>query len=474
MTLPISRDAATPLRRALRATEYFTLAFGSMIGVGWVIVMDDWLARGGPGGAMLGFLAGGLAVIPVAYVYGRLTERLPDAGSEIAYTEAVFAPGVSFAVGWMMVLAYLIICPWEAIAVGQLAAYLVPELSAFELYQVAGQPVYLPHVVLGLGLTAVITTVNYRGVRLSATLQNLATFGLIAIFGAFVALGLAQGDVSNLRPIFPDDGRPAGALVSTLLVLQIVPYFLVGFESIPKCSEEAAADFDPRSFTGVTLLALGAGTFFYVVVIGVVALLQPWTELTREPFATLVAFERAFSSPLLARVVLVGALLSLIKVFNGNFLVATRLLFALGRRGLLGGGLGQVERRFGTPARAVLFVGSLTVLAIPFGRAILVPITEVGSLASAVGWLGTCLAFYYGAGHVATAGTRVVALSGAAVAGVLILMKLLIVVPGSFQLSEFAALAAWGGLGIVFWLRRRGPGAPDLPINPMNEKVTGG
>jgi basic amino acid/polyamine antiporter, APA family len=42
-----SRAAAPAhLRRALRATEYFTIAFGSMIGVGWVIVMDDWLGRG--------------------------------------------------------------------------------------------------------------------------------------------------------------------------------------------------------------------------------------------------------------------------------------------------------------------------------------------------------------------------------------------------------------------------------------------
>ena len=35
-------------RRALGATAFFTLALGSMIGVGWVVVMHDWLVRGGP------------------------------------------------------------------------------------------------------------------------------------------------------------------------------------------------------------------------------------------------------------------------------------------------------------------------------------------------------------------------------------------------------------------------------------------
>ena len=32
-----------------------------MVGVGWVVLFDDWLVRGGPGGALLGFLLGGQA-----------------------------------------------------------------------------------------------------------------------------------------------------------------------------------------------------------------------------------------------------------------------------------------------------------------------------------------------------------------------------------------------------------------------------
>src|SRR5216684_2084172 len=81
---------AVHLRRALRSKDYFTLAFGSMVGVGWMLVIDDWLGRGGSAGAMLGFLIGGLILFPIGYCYGKLTERLPDAGSEVAYTAAVF------------------------------------------------------------------------------------------------------------------------------------------------------------------------------------------------------------------------------------------------------------------------------------------------------------------------------------------------------------------------------------------------
>src|SRR2546422_1801626 len=43
------------LARRLHSTDYFTLAFGTMVGAGWLVVMDDWLSRGGPLGVVLGF-----------------------------------------------------------------------------------------------------------------------------------------------------------------------------------------------------------------------------------------------------------------------------------------------------------------------------------------------------------------------------------------------------------------------------------
>ena len=102
------------LHGSLSTVEYFTFGFGTMIGVGWLVLMDDWLTRGGPAGGILGFLLGGVLLFPIAHTYGRLVQRIQDAGAEIAYTEGVMAPPVSFAAGWTMVLSYAIVCPWEA------------------------------------------------------------------------------------------------------------------------------------------------------------------------------------------------------------------------------------------------------------------------------------------------------------------------------------------------------------------------
>src|SRR3989441_13336107 len=75
--MTLARDRTKPaLHGGLSTIEYFTFGFGTMIGVGWVVLMDDWLARGGPGGGILGFLIGGLLLFPIAHTYGRLVQRI--------------------------------------------------------------------------------------------------------------------------------------------------------------------------------------------------------------------------------------------------------------------------------------------------------------------------------------------------------------------------------------------------------------
>jgi len=435
----------TPLRRALTGVEYFTFGFGTMIGVGWLVLIDDWLSRGGPGGAAIAFAAGALLLAPIARAYGRLVEAIPDAGAEIAYAEGVFPKSVGFAAAWTMILAYAIVCPWEAVAVGNLLARVFPALDRWPLYAIAGKAVYAPRLAAGLLLTGGVAAMNVRGIRASARLQNAATFGLLAIFALFTALGFARGHPANAAPLFARPGS-AGAALSILLVLQIVPYFLTGFESIGKESEEAREDFDPRHFRRAIAGTLAAGVVFYVGVIGAVSFVVPWRDLVAGHLGTEAAFRRAFGSEAIARAIVFAAFLSLLKIFNGNFVAATRLLVGIGRRGLIHPALGRVDSRRGAPVAAIVFVAIFTAVASLFGDALLVPVTEVGSLAVGVGWGTACLAAAR-----RLPGVRAAALTGAAVAAGIVLMKLLPFVPGSFTTAEWSALAVWTALGTLFW-----------------------
>jgi amino acid transporter len=354
-----------------------------------------------------------------------------------------------------MVLAYAIVCPWEAVAIGNLLGRIVPAVNTWPLYTLAGKTIYLPRLAAGLALTFLIAGVNVRGIRPSGVFQNFTTFGLLAAFAIFATLGYVKGDAANLEPLFSRPGLGGGVL-SVVLAAQIVPYFMTGFESVVKGAEEARADFDPRGFGRAMYLAVAAGVVFYVAIIGAVAFVYPWQAIVAGHVGTEAAFERAFGSRAVARLILAGAFLSLLKVFNGNFVAATRLVFAMGRRGLVHGGLGLVQPRFGTPARAIWLVAGLTAGASFLGDAILVPITEVGSLAAGVGWLATCAA-YLARGQ---REQRAAAMTGAGVSLMLIAMKVLPFVPGSFTGTEWTALALWTGLGLTLWALRERAGSP--------------
>ena len=124
-----------------------------MVGVGWLVVMDDWLLRGGALGAVLGFAIGGALLLPVGYVYGPTGQGDTRRIRRSRLHRESFSSIHQFATGWMMVLSYFIVCPWEAVAVGKIAAYIFPALDSMEIYRIAERPVYLPHLLIGLGLT---------------------------------------------------------------------------------------------------------------------------------------------------------------------------------------------------------------------------------------------------------------------------------------------------------------------------------
>jgi amino acid transporter len=431
----------TTLARKLHLADYFSLGFGVMVGVGWLVVMDDWLLRGGPVGALLGFAVASCMLLPVGWVYGQLIRTIPDAAGEVAYTAKVFPPSISYATGWVMLLAYFVVCPYEAVAIGRIAGYLFPALNTIELYRVGGYSIFLPHLVLGLALTAVFTAMNYRGVRLSARFLRWTTLAVLSLVLLFATAGLKNGSVSNFHPAFSHS-----PLLSILLVWQIVPYFMTGFDAVGKCAEEASPEFPASSFSTAVIMAIVVGFFFYAVIIASVAFAVPWQSITQEKFATAVAFERALRAPWIVKLIMATALVSLLKIFNANLLTASRLLFALGRRHLVDSRLARLHPKNQTPTVAILAIGAAIALALFLGNAILVPASEVGSVVGALGWMAACAAYYRLS---PSPGGRRVAAVGVLVTSLMAVMKILPFVPGHFTGYEWLALAIWCVLGAL-------------------------
>ena len=94
------------------------------------------------------------------------------------------------------------------------------------------------------------------------------------------------------------------------------------------------------------------------------------------------------------------------------------------------------------------------------GDAILVPITEVGAVASAIGWTATCAAYLsmrrrgkLPEQSKRSTGEYLVAGFGLLVAIAMLLMKVVPAIPGHFTLYEWLALGIWIVVGAIVRLR---------------------
>ena len=144
-------------------------------------------------GAILGFAIGGALLLPIGFVYGRLVAAIPDAAAEIAYTAKVFPQPVSFATGWMMVLAYFIVCPWEAVAVRQnCGLYFSLRWIRLRCIALPAGRCILPHLVIGLGTDCIPHGAELSRYPAECHLSELDGFRNAGLFLLFVVSASAR------------------------------------------------------------------------------------------------------------------------------------------------------------------------------------------------------------------------------------------------------------------------------------------
>ncbi len=460
----MSSSSGPQLRKELRGHHFFTLAFGAIIGVGWVVVLGEWLSQAGPLGAVIAMMGGGLIMALVGLCYGEIAGMFPVAGGEVAYTYEIYGAKTCFATGWSLALAYISVTAFEAVSVGWIAEALIPGSAGPTLYMVGKEPVRAGALSLALGGMAVLTFVNRRGVTPTANLQDLLTYGLIFLSAVFIAAGSLWGNAANLTPLF---GRGDARSVATgiLSVFVTAPFWYAGFNVIPQVIEEKAPTTSLNLVGRVILLSIGLAAAFYAFVILSCSMLMPWEHLLRFNVPAAAAFEVGLKSNTFAKIVLTAALLGLVTTWNPVFMAASRVLFALGRAQLIGPVFGRLHPASGSPSTAIVFVGSAASLGVLFGRDAIIPIINVASTCLAFAFLLVCWGViklrrrnphhrrpFSVPGGARTAGLAVVGCAG--MLGLSLYQPL--VRPRGVIPLELVVLGAWLILGAAFWRVARG------------------
>ena len=374
------------LKQALRPSQFFTLSFGLIIGIAWIVMLGQWLLAAGPLGAILGFIGGGAVMMLIALCYAEIGTMLPVDGGEMAYAYEIFGIGGAYLVGWFLALAYVGIAAFEAISAGWLLGIIIPELRGPVLYTVGSESVRLGPVAIGVAGMICIAALNYLGIQFAAALQDIFTYGKIALAVVFFSAAIVVGKVAHARPLFQETASGGIAWNGVFSVLATAPFWYGGFNAIPQVIEEKTGRTMLHTVGRVMLLSITVAIVFYCVVIAAASMAAPWRELAHQEMATVAAFRIAFVSPVWANLVLIAGFCGILTAWNAVFIAASRVIFSLGRARIISPIFATVHPVLRSPSVAVLFVGALGLFAVFLGRTAISPIANLGS---------SCFAFAY-------------------------------------------------------------------------------
>ena len=438
--------------RVLNKKDVFVLAFGAMIGWGWVVLSGEWILKAGTVGAMIAFALGGLMVLFVGLTYAELTAAMPKCGGEHVFSYRALGRNASFICTWAIVLGYISVVAFEAVAFPTVMQYLFPSYMKVHLYSVAGFDIYLTWLLVGVISSILIAAVNYFGVKPAARFQGILTI-VIAIIGLSLITGsLFNGEVSNVQPLFKD------GVNGIIAVAVMTPFMYVGFDVIPQAAEEMNIPF--KKIGQILILSVVMAVVWYVAIIGGVSLAMSSTQIETSELVTADVMANVFfNSPIASKVLIIGGIAGILTSWNSFYVGGSRAIYSMAESGMLPSFLARLHPKYKTPCNAVILVGVISSLAPFLGRKMLVWLSDAGGLTIVVAYLIVSISFLvlrkkepemsrpYKVKHGKLVGT---------IAVIMCVVLAIMYLPGSPAALvwpyEWGILIAWTVLGSVFFV----------------------
>ena len=371
--------------RVLGNRDVIALAFGAMIGWGWVVLVGNWVVGAGSVGAMLAFAIGGTAVIFIGLTYAELAAAMPLTGGEHVYSYRALGVDASFICTWAIVLGYVSVVAFEAVALPTVLDHLIPGYQWGYLWTVAGWDVYFTWAMVGILGSVLMTWINIRGIQTAAVFQAAVTV-VILIGGAFLMLGgVTLGDGANLQPLFVDGAK------GVLAVLIMTPFMFVGFDVIPQAAEEINLPY--KQIGKLLIFSVALAVFWYILIILACSLALDDPALQASGLATADAASALFGTPLAGKLIVLAGIGGIVTSWNAFYIGGSRAIYALAHARMLPAWLGKLHPKYNTPVNAILLIGVLSVAAPLFGRKAMVWLVDAGGLGIVIAYGMVAISF---------------------------------------------------------------------------------
>jgi len=365
------------LKRTIGTFQLTMFGVGATIGTGIFIVLNAAVPEAGPG-VIASFAIAGVTAALTALCYAALASMIPVSGSSYSYTYATLGEIVAYAVGWCLLLEYGVSAGAIVVGWGQYLNQVFVDLFDWQLPDAISQPpgsggyVNIPAVVLVLLCCFLLI----RGSRESATVNTIMVILKIGVLVMFIVIGVTAFNSDNLTPFAPFGIAGIGAAASTIF------FSFIGIDAVSTAGEEVK---DPRRTLPLAIVfALLIVTTLYVLVAIVAVAAQPWEEFEGQEAGLAEILRNITGQTWPSLILSLGAVISLFSVTLVVIYGQTRILFAMGRDGMLPETFHKVDPRTLTPVRNTIIVGLFISL-----LGALVPLDVLADLTS----MGTLVAF---------------------------------------------------------------------------------
>ncbi|MBQ0750815.1 MAG: amino acid permease [Roseovarius sp.] len=324
---------------------------GVIVGAGIYVLVGAVAAEAGVWAPLAFVLAGAIAA-PTALSYAEFSTRLPEAAGEAAFVaNGLQAPWLGTLVGLVIVLA------------GAVSAAAVLRGGVGYLGAVTGWPAGPSVIVIGALLAAVAVVGVLESLALAAVFTVVEVIGLLLV----VYAGFTAAPVVDFQ--FPQEIVWSGVSAGAVLAF----FAFIGFEDIVNMAEEVREP--ERTLPRAILLSLVIASLLYALVSWAAVRTVPIDRLgaSEQPLALVWQMSQGGNAAFLSLIAVVAALNGVL----AQIVMASRVLFGLGRRSPWLAGFHHAHPRFGTPVRATLLVGVVVIVG-----ALALPIADLAGFTS--------------------------------------------------------------------------------------------
>lgn len=379
---PITPPAERPggLERKISAFQLTMFGVGATVGTGVFFVMHEAVPHAGPA-VIIGFILAGLAAGFSALCYAEMASAVPVSGSTYSYAYATMGEIIAMGVAACLMLEYGVSTAAVSVGWSDYLNLLINNLTGWSIPGVlTGGPfedgfINLPAVIL----VSMVTFLLIRGTSESAAVNTVMVIIKIGVLLFFAAIAFTAFNADNFS-----DFNPGGASGITAAAGAIF-FTFIGLDAVSTAGDEVK---DPqKSLPRAIIAALLIVVTIYLVVAVAALGTQPWQAFSNEDqqeAGLAIIAQNVVGGTWPGTIIAMGAVISIFSVTLVVMYGQTRILFAMGRDGLLPKAFAKVHPKTGTPVNNTIVVGIIVGLLAGF-----LPLSSLWDLVS----IGTLVAF---------------------------------------------------------------------------------